>query len=74
MKKVTMLLALLSLLFSLCGCEYEEEYFKYDEMRFSREDVYISPAISIMIFTDKETGKQFVVYDGSYSGGIITYD
>lgn len=74
MKKVTLLLVLLSLMFSFAGCESEEEYTKDREMRFSCETVYDGMSLDIMIFTDKETGKQFVVYDGSYSGGIVAYE
>lgn len=65
-------LLLLALLLTACGEKNNSE--SGSDWRFSKETVYSDTCDAIYIITDKETGKQWVMFDGYYCGGLAPYE
>lgn len=65
-------LLLLTVLLTACGEKNNSE--SSLDWRFSKETVYSDTLDAIYLITDKETGRQWVMFDGYYCGGLVTYE
>lgn len=71
---LVLLMVMMVMVLTGCGPRSESESETEKEYRFSKEEVYSDTFDKIYLITDKETGKQWVMFDGSYCGGIAAYE
>lgn len=71
---LVLLMAMMVMVLTGCGPRSESESETEKEYRFSKEEVYFDASSVIYLITDKETGKQWVMFDGYNCGGIAAYE
>lgn len=63
MKKVICFVLTVLMVFCLCACSVEEN-------DANQSTNALPPNVSVHIWTDEETGVQYIIYDGYKQGGI----
>jgi hypothetical protein len=71
---LVLLMAMMVMVLTGCGPRSESESETEKGYRFSVEKVYSDTYSALYLITDKETGKQWVVFDGYNCGGIAAYE
>lgn len=71
---LVVLAAMLVMVLTGCGPRSESESKTEEQYRFSKEKVYCDTFDAIYLITDKETGKQWVMFDGYNCGGLAAYE
>ena len=66
MKKALSVLLVFILMFSLCSCSVEEN----SNQSTNQINNTLPSSSSVHIWTDEETGVQYIIYDGYKQGGI----
>ena len=66
MKKVTCFVLIVLIVCCLCSCSVEEDANQSTNQRINT----LPSSSSVHIWTDEETGVQYIIYDGYGQGGI----